>query len=95
MALGRSSISAAREKIGSVRRSVAAVEENSMQLKNLFKDENFQKFVQESTFGASINDALNQLIKFTGEDLSGMIYGLCSSTEAFLAHQEYLNNKHL
>ena len=95
MALGRSAISAARGEINNIRNKVHAVSDSRMQIKNLFQEENFQKFVRESAYGTSINDALNELIKFTGEDISGMIEGLCASTETFLAHQDYLNNQKL
>ena len=95
MALGRSAIAEARGNVRHIRQNVADVEESSRQIRALFEDENFQKFVRESNYGASINEALNQLIKFTGSDLSGMIGGLCSSTESFLNHQEALNNRTL
>ncbi len=95
MALGRSAIAEARGNIRRIRQNVDEIRENSTQIRSLFEDANFQKFVSESNYGASINEALNQLIKFTGTDLNGMIEGMCSSTESFLNHQEYLINQKL
>jgi len=49
MALGSTGIAAAREELGNIEKAVQNARETNERFINLYKDDNFQKFVSQTT----------------------------------------------
>ena len=90
MALGSSGIAAARQELSTVSAKVAAARQSNQSFIKLYNDQNFQKFVSETTKGSVVNQQLQQLSKWI-DSMCDTIDSMKSKTESYLAQQESLN----
>lgn len=90
MALGSSGIANVRNKINEIEARIRTVQSSNANFINLYKDENFQKFVLDTKKGDTINLQLQQLSKWV-DSMCSTIRTMESRTENFLIRQEELN----
>ena len=91
MALGAPGIAAARQELGNIGTAVNAARESNENFRNLYKDENFQKFVTQTSKGSVINDQLAQLAKWI-DSMCSLIDRMKTDSEKYLTEQEAINN---
>lgn len=91
MALGAPGIAAARQELGNIGTAVNAARESNEHFRNLYKDENFQKFVSQTSKGSVINDQLAQLAKWI-DSMCSLIDRMKTDSEKYLTEQEAINN---
>ena len=91
MALGAPGIAAARQELGNIGTAVNAARESNENFRNLYKDENFQKFVSQTSKGSVINDQLAQLAKWI-DSMCSLIDRMKTDSEKYLTEQEAINN---
>ena len=92
MALGNSGIAAARSELNTISTKLAVARESNNSFSKLYTDENFQKFVAETTKGTTANDQLKQLIEWISS-MCETVQGMVEKTQRYLDRQEELNSK--
>lgn len=91
MALGKTGVETARYHLSSMSKNVIEAEKSNAEFIKLFKDDNFQKFVNETNKGAAINQQL-QLLSDCITKVCSIINDMESKTENYLSIQEGINN---
>ena len=90
MALGNSGIASAREVLATVRSNVDHAMETNRQFMNMYQNEDFQMFVNDTKIGANINAQLTELSKWISE-LCSSVNSTISVTQSMLIQQEQDN----
>ncbi len=91
MALGSTGIAAAREELGNIGKAVQNARETNERFINLYKDDNFQKFVSQTARGADTNDQLVKLSSWI-DSMCSVIEKLKNESENYIAEQERINS---
>ena len=91
MALGSTGIAAAREELGNIGKAVQNAKEANKRFINLYKDDNFQKFVSQTARGADRNDQLVKLSSWI-DSMCSVIEKLKNESENYIAEQERINS---
>ena len=91
IALGSTGIAAAREELGNIEKAVQNVRETNERFINLYKDDNFQKFVFQTTWGANTNDQLVKLSSWI-DSMCSIIEKLKNESENYISEQERINS---
>lgn len=92
MALGRTAIMAARSELRNVMSQINTAHEMNANFINLYTDDNFQKFVNDTQTGTIINDQLRQLSTYVNK-MCSTITNMEAQAQSHLNYQEQLNER--
>ncbi len=90
MALGATAIQNARDSLNVIKKNLDAASTSNREFISLFNDANFQKFVQETNKGKSLNDQLKALSDWL-TSLETVVQSLEDKTNKYLSTQDSLN----
>lgn len=90
MALGTTAIQNARDSLNIIKNNLDAASTSNREFISLFNDANFQKFVQETNKGKSLNDQLKALSDWL-TSLETVVQSLEDKTNKYLSTQDSLN----
>jgi len=90
MALGTTAIQNARDSLNIIKKNLDAASTSNREFISLFNDANFQKFVQETNKGKSLNDQLKALSDWL-TSLETVVQSLEDKTNKYLSTQDSLN----
>ena len=90
MALGATAIQNARDSLNIIKKNLDAASTSNREFISLFNDANFQKFVQETNKGKSLNDQLKALSDWL-TSLETVVQSLEDKTNKYLSTQDSLN----